>query len=75
MGRRYSRVFLMKLIASDNFMAPGVQRLVRPGDAIECSAELGRKWIKQGLAISAKRAPEFAARVPRENASLFPERD
>lgn len=54
------------LIAADNFRPEGALRPARAGEVIYPSAVLGRKLVAQGLAIPAKRAPEFAVRTPKE---------
>lgn len=55
------------VIAADSFRPEGATRPTRPGEVLYPSAALGRELIKQGLAIPAKRAPEFAIRKPKEN--------
>jgi hypothetical protein len=55
------------VIAADSFRPAGVHRPVRPGEVIYPPVALGRELVKLGLAVPAKRAPEFAVRKPKES--------
>lgn len=54
-------------IAADRFTPPGAARPVQPGEVIYPEVKLGRELVRLGLAIPAKRAPEFAVRTPKES--------
>jgi hypothetical protein len=55
------------VIAADSFRPEGCTRPARPGDVLYPEAKLGKELVKAGLAVPAKRAPEFAVRTPKEN--------
>jgi hypothetical protein len=60
----------MQYIAIDWFHVKGEPRVVRPGETIECTATRVKKQLAAGMVVPAERAPELAARVPRERAVL-----
>lgn len=55
------------VIAADSFRPEGAVRPTRPGEVLYVDATAGRELVKKGLAIPAKRAPEFAVRKPKES--------
>jgi hypothetical protein len=63
----------MKLIAIEAFRPCAVARLVNPGDTINPSKTEGLKFVAQGLAVSPKRAREFALAAARDRAVPFRE--
>lgn len=58
---------LSTIIAADTFRPAGAHRPAQPGEVLYTDPKLGRELVKAGLAIPAKRAPEFAVRTPKEN--------
>jgi len=54
------------VIAADRIRPAGVHRPTAPGEVLYVQAAQAREFVKLGLAIPAKRAPEFAVRVPKE---------
>jgi hypothetical protein len=55
------------IIASASLRPPGVHRPTQPGEVLYLASEKAKELIKAGVAIPAKRAPEFAVRRPKEN--------
>jgi hypothetical protein len=55
------------VIAADNFRPAGCLRPAIPGEVLYPPAAIAKQLVKDGLAIPAKRAPEFAVRKPKES--------
>jgi len=55
------------VIAADRIRPSGVHRPARPGEVLYLDPAKARELVKLGLAVPAKRAPEFAVRTPKEN--------
>jgi hypothetical protein len=55
------------IIAADRVRPAGVHRPTVPGEVMYLPAAQARELVKLGVAVTAKRAPEFAVRTPKEN--------
>lgn len=63
----------MKLVAVASFRPCGVARLVNPGETVTTSKAEGSRLVSQGVAVSPKRAREYALAVARTRAVPFRE--
>jgi hypothetical protein len=58
---------LATVIAADRIRPEGCLRPAQPGEVLYLPAGLARELVKLGVAVPAKRAPEFAVRTPKES--------
>lgn len=57
---------LHTIIAADRIRPSGVHRPTEPGEVLYVPSAQARELVKLGVAVPAKRAPEFAVRTPKE---------